>query len=308
MQPGAATSLAGDLKPQHFDVRHDTPTANGTTLVNPRHAIPSKFLAVFPYSIFNTIQSRCFPLIYESCDNVVVSAPTGSGKTVLFELAICRLANQTANDNAKAVYIAPTKALCKEKAGQWRRKFGMLSSPIAELTGDTSRAEMKNVREAKIIVTTPEKWDSITRSWADHGRLLDLVELFLIDEVHILKESRGATLEAIVSRMKTYGTKIRFVALSATVPNSQDIATWLGKNHIDSHAPAHIEIFGEEHRPVKLHKVVHGLDSKLGHHPFDKYLNNQLWKLIAMHSQKKPMLVFCMTRKSCHEAAEVLAK
>lgn len=212
------------------------------------------------------------------------------------------------NDNAKIVYIAPTKALCKEKAEQWRRKFGMMTMPVSELTGDTSRAEMRNVREAKIIVTTPEKWDSVTRSWADHRKLLDLVELFLIDEVHILKESRGATLEAVVSRMKTYGTKVRFIALSATVPNSGDIATWLGKNCTNPHTPAHQEVFGEEFRPVKLVKAVHGFDSRLGDHPFDSYLNGQLWKHIELHSQKKPMMVFCMTRKSCRNAAQQLAK
>lgn len=282
--------------------------ANGITLLNPRNVVPDRFRTVFPYGIFNTVQSRSFPAIYETSDNVVVSAPTGSGKTVLLELAICKLANQKTGDNAKIVYIAPTKALCKEKAEQWQRKFGMMSMSISELTGDTSRTEMKNVREAKIIVTTPEKWDSVTRSWADHKRLLDLVELVLIDEVHILKDSRGAVLEAIVSRMKIYGAKVRFIALSATVPNSQDIATWLGKNHTNPYAPAHREIFGEEHRPVKLRKVIHGFDSKLGDHPFDKYLNSQLWKHIAMNSQKKPMLVFCMTRKSCHDAAEELAK
>lgn len=212
------------------------------------------------------------------------------------------------NDNAKIVYIAPTKALCKEKAEQWGKKFGMLTMPVSELTGDTSRAEMRNVREAKIIVTTPEKWDSITRSWTDHKKLLNLVELFLIDEIHILKESRGATLEAVVSRMKTYGTKVRFVALSATVPNSSDIATWLGRNCSNPHTPAHQEVFGEEFRPVKLVKAVHGFDSKLGDHPFDSYLNGQLWKYIELHSQKKPMMVFCMTRKSCRDAAERLAK
>lgn len=241
-------------------------------------------------------------------DNVMISAPTGSGKTVLFELAICRLVNQKGNENAKIVYISPTKALCSEKADHWRKKFGMMTLRVSELTGDTSRAEMRTVREAKIIVTTPEKWDSITRSWADHKKLLDLVELFLIDEVHILRESRGATLEAVVSRMKTYGSKVRFIALSATVPNSADVASWLGRDHSNPSIPAQREVFGEEFRPVKLQKFVHGIDAKLADHPFDNYLNSQLWKYIEMHTQRKPMLVFCMTRKSCRNAAEELAR
>lgn len=285
-----------------------SPMDKGIALVNPKEKIPDRFHTVFPYDLFNAVQSRCFDSIYSTDDNMVVSAPTGSGKTVLFELAICKLAHQKGNDNTKIVYIAPTKALCKEKAEQWRKKFDKLTMPVSELTGDTSRAEMKTVREARIIVTTPEKWDSITRSWIDHRKLLDLVELFLIDEVHILKEFRGATLEAVVSRMKTYGSKVRFIALSATVPNSGDIACWLGKDYGNPRLPARLEVFGEEFRPVKLQKFVHGFDAKLSDHAFDSYLNSQLWKYIEMHTQRKPILVFCMTRKSCLSAAQELAK
>lgn len=293
---------------QSLAVPHAPVVVNGISLINPKETIPDRFHAIFPYEVFNAVQSKCFKSIYTTNDNVIVSAPTSSGKTVLLELAVCRLVNQKGSENAKIVYIAPTKALCKEKAEQWRKLFGIMSVPVSELTGDTSRAEVRMVREAKIIVTTPEKWDSVTRSWIDHRRLLDLVELFLIDEVHILKESRGATLEAVVSRMKTYGSKVRFIALSATIPNSADIASWLGRDHANPNVPAQREVFGEEFRPVKLQKIVHGIETKLADHPFDGYLNSQLWKYIEMHTQRKPMLIFCMTRKSCRNAAEELAK
>ncbi|KAJ4423158.1 ATP-dependent DNA helicase MER3 [Gnomoniopsis sp. IMI 355080] len=204
--------------------------ANGIELLKPEEKIPDKFLTVFPYSMFNAVQSKCFNSIYMTDDNMIVSAPTGSGKTVLLELAICKLASLKCNENAKIVYIAPTKALCREKAEQWRKKFAMMAMPVSELTGDTSYAAMRTVRDAKIIVTTPEKWDSITRGWVDHRKLLDLVELFLIDEVHILKESRGATLEAIVSRMKTYGSKTRYEDLGS---GRQVIESTLHKNLIE---------------------------------------------------------------------------
>lgn len=80
-----------------------------------------------------------------------------------------------------------------------------------------------------------------------------------IDEVHILKETRGATLEAVVSRMKSVESNVRFVALSASVPNSEDIAQWLGKDHTSQQYPAQREHFGEEFRPVKLQRFVYGL-------------------------------------------------
>jgi ATP-dependent DNA helicase HFM1/MER3 len=231
-----------------------------------------------------------------------------SGKTALLELAICKLVEGHATGEFKIVYQAPTKSLCSERLRDWDRKFSHLNLPCAELTGDTSQFEMSKVRKASIIVTTPEKWDSITRKWTDFSKLLQMVKLFLIDEVHILKDTRGATLEAVVSRMKFNGTNVRFVALSATVPNSQDIAAWLGRNTTDTDHPAHREIFGEDFRPVKLQKHVHGYDGPPNDFAFEKILDGKLPNLIQKYTHKKPIMIFCLTRKSCERTAALLAE
>lgn len=92
------------------------------------------------------------------------------------------------------------------------------------------------------MLTTPEKWDSLTRKWRDYGTLITTVNLFLIDEVHLLNENhRGPTLEAVVSRMRTVHmfasqqqknpSSLRFVACSATIPNATDLAEWLGSDN-----------------------------------------------------------------------------
>ena len=87
------------------------------------------------------------------------------------------------------------------------------------------------------ILYFQEKWDSVTRRWRDYKSLVQLVKLFLIDEVHQLNdEMRGPTMEAIVSRMKTIQSsiswekgggrgrnKLRFIAISATMPNISDV-------------------------------------------------------------------------------------
>ncbi len=88
-----------------------------------------------------------------------------------------------------------------------------------------------------------EKWDSMTRKWRDHKSLVQLVRLFLIDEVHQLNdETRGPTMEAIVSRMKTIrsslqwegssvetsASQLRFIAVSATMPNISDVSLCTG--------------------------------------------------------------------------------
>ncbi|OTB10418.1 hypothetical protein K445DRAFT_309488 [Daldinia sp. EC12] len=286
----------------------EPPVVNSIRLIDPRQALPDKFRAVFPYELFNVVQSRCFPLVYGTNDNVVVSAPTGSGKTAILEMAICKLVMSPGSENYKIVYQAPTKSLCSERAKDWEKKFSHMGLRCIELTGDTSQTKASRVGSASIIVTTPEKWDSITRKWSDHRKLLEMVRLVLIDEVHILKDVRGATLEAVVSRMKTIGANIRFVALSATVPNIEDIAKWLGRNHSNQYDAAKTEAFGEELRPVKLQRYVYGYEGCSNDFSFEKSLDGKLAMLLAKHSEKKPIMIFCFTRKSCELTARRLAE
>ncbi|MCJ1472198.1 Sec63 [Lambiella insularis] len=284
----------------------EPPVIQGIPLVSPNE-LPDRFRSVFPFPIFNAVQSKCFKCIYGSNYNLVLSAPTGSGKTIVLELAICRLVSQFQAGQFKIVYMAPTKSLCAERQADWHTKFNHLDLQCAELTGDTEQAQLRNVQSASIIITTPEKWDSMTRKWKDHIKLVQLVKLFLIDEVHILKESRGATLEAVVSRMKSVGSDIRFVALSATVPNFDDVATWLGKSQSNQNLPALREKFGEEFRPVQLQKFVYGLPFRGNDFAFDSVCDSKLPEIIQQHSEGKPIMVFCCTRKSTMTTAKALA-
>jgi ATP-dependent DNA helicase HFM1/MER3 len=247
-------------------------TVQGTELRS-THELPDRFRSIFSFPNFNAMQSKCFDTLYRSNDNFVLSSPTGSGKTVAFELAICRLINGFSGGDFKIVYQAPTKSLCSERQRDWSHKFRPFDLECAELTGDTDASQLKNVQRASIIVTTPEKWDSMTRKWKDHIKLMKMIKLFLIDEVHILREERGAVLEVVVSRMKTIGSDVRFVALSASIPNSEDIATWLGKNPVCPQNPAVREVFGEEFRPVKLQKHVVGYQSNSNDFGFEKALD-----------------------------------
>lgn len=234
------------------------PIVQGIELV-PTSRLPDRLRSCFKFKLFNAIQSECFSSIFEGDDNLVLSSPTGSGKTVIFELAICRLFALHSQRSFKIVYQAPIKSLCSERRRDWESRFNHLGLNCVELTGDSASGHMKNITNADIIITTPEKWDSMTRKWRDHQKLMDLVKLFLIDEVHILKEDRGACLETVVSRMKSVGNGVRFVALSATVPNPEDIAEWLGRNPENPMSPATMKVFGEEFRPVKLRKFVKGV-------------------------------------------------
>lgn len=274
IEGAAAMTGPQEAQKQTTPFRNMPMSIRGIVLVSV-HELPDNFRSMFSFPVFNAIQSKCFRPIYRQNDNIVLAAPTGSGKTVVMELAICRLLSTLKDEQFKVVYQAPTKSLCSERFRDWSRKFMTLGLQCAELTGDTDQSQLRSVQSSQIIITTPEKWDSMTRKWKDHARLMQLVKLFLIDEVHILKETRGATLEAVVSRMKSIGSNVRFVALSATVPNSEDIATWLGKDATNQHMPAHREHFGEEFRPVKLQKFVYGYQSNGNDFAFDKMCNGK---------------------------------
>lgn len=142
--------------------------------------------------------------------------------------------------------------------------------------------------------------------------MLEKIHLVLIDEVHILSERRGSTLESIVSRMKTRNgrnlrsSSCRFVATSATIPNWNDIAEWIGKPL----GPAECLVFGDEYRPVPLRKIVEGypMQTSSNEFKFDTFLNYQLPDIIDSYSDDRPTLIFCSTRKSCVLAAEFLCR
>ncbi|KAF2706280.1 ATP-dependent DNA helicase MER3 [Pleomassaria siparia CBS 279.74] len=299
-------TLAPRPAPKRTELPHAPPVVQGIPLVFVTE-LPDRHRTVFPFPTFNAVQSKCFGHVYKSDDNFVLASPTGSGKTAILELAICRAINNNSTDQYKIVYQAPTKALCSERVRDWQTKFTPLGLKCVEITGDSDNADLRNVQTANIIITTPEKWDLITRRWKDHVKLMRLIKLFLIDEVHILKEDRGATLETVVSRMKTIGTDVRFVALSATVPNFDDVATWLGKNAAEPYEAAMNESFGEEFRPVKLRKHVCGYVNNCNDWMFDKFLDSKLPEVISQYSHRKPIMVFCNTRKSCQSTAKMLA-
>ncbi|EUC49158.1 hypothetical protein COCMIDRAFT_33419 [Bipolaris oryzae ATCC 44560] len=296
-----------ELQEGAVNAPHAPPICQGIRLV-PITTLPDRLRAIFPYPTFNAVQSKCFDTVFRSDNNFVLASPTGSGKTVVLELAICRAFATNSTGQYKIVYQAPTKALCSERQRDWEIKFNKIGLKCAELTGDSDISDLRHVQSANIIITTPEKWDSMTRKWRDHEKLMRLIRVFLIDEVHILKEDRGATLEAVVSRMKSIGTNVRFVALSATVPNFNDIATWLGKSPTDPDTPAANESFGEEFRPVKLRKHVCGYMSNANNEfGFEKVLDSKIKDVIATYSEGKPIMVFCATRNFTLNTAKLIA-
>lgn len=246
---------------------------------------------LYKFTHFNPIQTQVFFNAYHTDTNILLGSPTGSGKTIVAELAILRLFNE--RPEQKVVYIGPMKALVRERLEDWQESFGkILGKKVVELTGDYT-PDLKALMEADIVVTTPEKWDGISRNWKQREYVRQ-VGLMIMDEIHVLGEERGPVLEVIVSRMRYISwykqQKIRMVGLSATLSNAKDVADWLG---IEKKG---LYNFRQSLRPVPLSVHIQGFPGK--HYcPRMATMNKPTYSAILTYSKRKPVLVFVSSRR-----------
>jgi len=157
--------------------------------------------------------------------SILVSAPTASGKTLIAMLAIL---NYLSKNTGKVIYLSPLRALAAEKFLEFKKleKISLGKKiKIGISTGDFENIE-KNLETSNVLILTNEKMDSIIR----HGvEWVEEIGLVISDEVHLIgDESRGPTLEMILTQIKLLDTKPQIVGLSATITNSNEIADWLG--------------------------------------------------------------------------------
>ncbi|KAI8820753.1 Sec63 Brl domain-containing protein [Fimicolochytrium jonesii] len=252
------------------------------------------------FQYFNPVQTQIFHTLYRSEHNVLVGAPTGSGKTVAAELAMWAAFRE--RPNSKVVYIAPLKALVRERVSDWRARLtGPMNRSLVELTGDVT-PDLRTIQSADIIITTPEKWDGISRSWQTRKYVTD-VSLVIIDEIHLLGGDRGPILEVIVSRMNYISSRtqknIRIVGLSTALANANDLADWLGIKDVG--------LFNFRHsvRPVPLEIYIDGFAGK--HYcPRMMSMNKPTYAAIMTHSPTKPVIVFVSSRRQTRLTAQDL--
>jgi superfamily II RNA helicase len=202
----------------HLSIHNRPKSVRQKILVKELFSSPLHKLWLSKFDTFNHLQSEVANTLAHSDDSIVVSAPTGAGKTALFEIAMARFfaadlahhgrygTGQVSNQR-KIVYVAPSKALCEERYEDWTRRLSDIDVGIqcAMITGDAEPGDsFRDVAAANVILTTPEKWDSLTRRWTENVFLFGTVKLLMVDEVHLLGDgTRGCCLESIVCRMKT---------------------------------------------------------------------------------------------------------
>ncbi|XP_050375603.1 DExH-box ATP-dependent RNA helicase DExH12-like [Argentina anserina] len=257
----------------------------------------SMYEALYDFKHFNPVQTQVFTVLYNSDDNVLVAAPTGSGKTICAEFAVLRNHQKASETGMRVVYIAPIEGLAKERYTDWQKKFGMgpkgLNLRVVELTGETT-TDMKLLEKGQIIISTPEKWDALSRRWKQRKHVQQ-VSLFIIDEVHLIGGQGGPTLEVIVSRMRYIASqgenKIRVVALSTSLANAKDLGEWIGAT---SHG---LFNFPPGVRPVPLEIHIQGVDLANFEARMQAMVKPTYTAIVQHAKNGKPALVYVPTRK-----------
>ncbi|MBI4846685.1 MAG: DEAD/DEAH box helicase [Candidatus Omnitrophica bacterium] len=253
--------------------------------------------------IYDRFQEEAINYASEN-NSVIVSAPTGAGKTVIAEYII----QKCIQENTGIIYTAPIKALSNQKFRDFTKIY---NKSIGILTGDVSL----NAFAPVLIMTT----EIFRNSLLENAERFKNTSWVIFDEVHYLDDlERGTVWEESIMLTPSH---MRILALSATIPNVGQLASWIQKVH--NHP---VKIVIEKERPVPLH---HSFQSQ--NMIFSNY--NQFCKNVYKHQhvrskqqkkfrhqgahpnklaalfihlgqeQQMPAIYFAFSRKRCEELA-----
>lgn len=230
--------------------------------------------------------------------SIIISAPTGCGKTLVAEYAV----DVSLRLNRKVIYTAPIKALSNQKYRDFRKQFGY--DIVGIHTGDVSINP-----EAKLLIMTTEILRNLI---LENSKLLDNIYYVIFDEVHYIDDKERGTVweECIILAPLS----IRFLCLSATVPNIEELAMWM-----NAVRETQFEIIKESTRPVPLRHFLfsakYGLIRLKNIKKRYKKRNSEYKKFFRRRPSSKrivshvirggnfPILYFCFNRKACERNA-----
>jgi len=240
----------------------------------------------YPFDKFNQVQSRVFEVYDKDC-NCVIAAPTSVGKTICAEMF---MSDEVRNRKGKVIYLAPLKALAKEKIDDWASSNSVFNDlKISICTGDyrLTDSRKKELEEANIIIMTSEMLNSRCRNlYSENNEFLKDCNTLIVDESHLLTvPNRGDHLEVGLMKYAKIAKNPRIVFLSATMPNVDQIANWIGCSLVkkdtylieSDYRPCPLEIHYEEYESADYYdltedyKVSKAIDI-VRNYPEDKFL------------------------------------
>lgn len=296
-------------------------TSNDDFELGPFFGLPSKVLDVLRahrgISKLYDWQEECI-IKGSGSENLIFSLPTSGGKTLVAEVLMLR---QLLLKKQNALLILPYVALVQEKV-RGLAPFGVeLEFLIEEYAGSRGSFPPKAKRKKSVLyIATIEKASGLVNALLETDRMQEL-GLVVVDEVHMLAEpgGRGAMLESIITKLRYAARKVQLVAMSATVGNLNELASFLGA-----------QLYTGNFRPVELAEYVK--------------ITNQIWEINTAarveedllknkrlscfpysQEQKKidvdmvgglvgevvpehSCLVFCPTKRNCETLAELICR
>jgi len=198
----------------------DVPTEGGQ--VCPASEFPYHDLG---HEELNPIQTAVLPWVDRDV-NLVVAAATSAGKTIAAEMMI---ADGLAR-GGKGIFLSPLRAVSQEKHDDWTGDHPWSELGVSIVTGDYSLTDKRRreLRRADVVVMTSEMLDSKSRRMSNQNEFLNEVLALVVDEAHLLTmKGRGDALECGVMRFTRKNPSARVILLSATMPNVDELGTWL---------------------------------------------------------------------------------
>jgi superfamily II RNA helicase len=251
----------------------------------------------FKRLILDPFQIKAIQLL-EQQRTVVVSAATGTGKTLIAEFIINACLK---NGSVKVIYTAPIKALSNQKYQDFKQEYG--ENNVGMLTGDVVIHP-----QAPVLIMTTEIFRNMLLS---QDPIINDVSYVVFDEIHYMNDPERGTVweEAILLSPPS----IPFLCLSATIPNADEFAAWLRtiKNH-----PVETVICSK--RAVPLHHYYYDvhrgfIEREIGRQILQKGKKQQLKSASLSHvvlslKDKLPAIVFSFSRRQCENEAESLLR
>ncbi|MFD1149955.1 DEAD/DEAH box helicase, partial [Saccharothrix hoggarensis] len=184
--------------------------------------VPADWARFLPFPVLNPAQAQAAPHLVDGDSHLLITAPTGAGKTAMGMLAVLKA---ILDEGRKAAWLVPQRSLTDEldrELETWRAQ----GLRVERLSGEYA-VDVEAVKAADLWVATTEKFEAICRASSLQAALGE-VGCLVVDEIHLLgSPGRGALLEALLARVRGADSPVRIVGLSATVSNAAEVAEWL---------------------------------------------------------------------------------
>jgi len=184
--------------------------------------VPASWLAYLPYPTLNPAQTQTATQVADGDESLIVTAPTGAGKTVIGMMGVLRA---ILTKGKKAAWLVPQRSLTAEldrELDAWRAQ----GIKVVALSGEGA-ADTQRTKDADLWVATTEKFEALCRTSSMRETIAE-IDTIVVDEIHLLGDpSRGAVLETLLARVGAERLPVRIIGLSATAANAASVADWL---------------------------------------------------------------------------------